>query len=67
MTDAKHNWPHLSAAVEEVAKRTIKQPPQPVGYYDIGGTLNAVHRRPHRLARLLARLLLDWKWREARK
>jgi hypothetical protein len=43
----------------------IHQPPKQVGGYDIGNISLMLTRRPHWVARLLCRVLLDWRWHDA--
>ena len=54
--------PHAALAATALKLQT---PPPVVGGYDIGNITFNLTRRPHWLARLLCRVLLDWRWKES--
>lgn len=57
--------PALEVLVRSSEPRISAPPPPVVGAYWIGEHLAiSLTRRPHRLARLLCRWLLDWRWKD---
>lgn len=45
----------------------LESPPKPVGYWCIGGPRGfrfGIATRPRWLTRVMARLLLEWEWRD---
>lgn len=50
--------------------KLVEPPPEPVGYYDIGGPpwgmYVAIYSRPNRFHRFMVRLILGWAWRDVK-